>query len=88
MATLRKRTVKVGRRAHSYWVVDFSAVQNSKPLRRQRNFKDKAAAQVFLAEIERELAQQVQPGPSWEGPPYRARCTMRCSRSSSPSISL
>jgi len=56
MATLRRRKVKQNGRAYQYWVVDFSYSENGKPRRKQRHFTKKADAELFKAEIERQLA--------------------------------
>ncbi len=56
MATLRKRKVTRGDKEYLYWVVDFSTTQDGKTKRKQRHFTDRQKAQLFKAEIDRQIA--------------------------------
>ena len=56
MASLRKGKVKQGGKTYTYWVVDYTYTKNGERKRKKRNFKEKAEAGLFRAEIERKLA--------------------------------
>lgn len=56
MASIRKRNVKRNGKAYRYWVVDYSYKQDGETRRKQKHFSDKTEAELFKAEIERDLA--------------------------------
>lgn len=55
-ATLRKCRIRQGGKACQYWVVDYSYSENGQTRRKQRHSKRNADAELFKAEIERQLA--------------------------------